>query len=236
MHVNQAIFPLSMFNNTDNTANSLYAFVCLASADEPEMLIDDHWYESARPPLSTKITPREGMLFWAKDGDTLKRGLAKAGTYTPKEEWDLSGGYFDITACGLTWDLGSVAMQSKATIAIKTIGFNMKLLLKPERVQRQVKTEMNTSFGRGHGFKTETRTYRPYQSVSNNVKNADANRKLVQRGAAVLVVQTDKMRRGQENGKNSKFGDQYGHWGGEFRQIGSDLSLSTLSSLVSSLL
>ena len=89
MHVNQAIFPLSMFNNTDNTANSLYAFVCLASADEPEMLIDDHWYESARPPLSTKITPREGMLFWAKDGDTLKRGLAKAGNYTPKEEWDL---------------------------------------------------------------------------------------------------------------------------------------------------
>jgi hypothetical protein len=236
MRVNQAIFPIGNFVNTNNTANSLYAFICGESADDPDELIDDHWYTSAQRPLSTKITANEGMVFWAKDGETLARGLAKAGKYRPAEEWDLSGGVFDITVCGLTWDLGSETMQSKAIIAIKTIGFNMKLLVKPKRAHRQVKTEVQTSFGQGHGLKTETRGFRPFQSVSKNIGMADASKLIIQRGAAVLVVQTDRMKRGVENGKSFKFSDQYGNWGKQFRSMGSNLSMSTISSLVPTLL
>ena len=101
MRVNQAIFPLGNFGNTNNTANSLYAFICGESSDDPDELIDDHWYTSAQRPLSTKITANEGMVFWAKDGETLARGLAKAGTMLARPR--TNGVYigrcvFDITA------------------------------------------------------------------------------------------------------------------------------------------
>ena len=66
--------------------------------------------------------------------------------------------------------------------------------------------------------------------------SAGLARQSCQRGAAILVVQTDKMKRGVENGKNFKFSDQYGYWGKEFRSMGSNLSMSMISTLVPTLL
>jgi hypothetical protein len=167
---------------------------------------------------------------------TLGRGFSKVASKQPKNEWSLSGGNFNITIAGLTWDLGSETHQSKPMIGMKTIGHNIGLVFNPIKAWRIDKQEVETAFGPGTTPVKVTKNVRPYQSVLKNMQKADPRELLVQRGAAILVVQTDKMKIGVQNGKQFKFSDQYGHWGKEFRQMGATVDMATLASLVNALL
>jgi hypothetical protein len=237
MRVYQAVFPTSVFENSTNTANSLYGFLCGHTVSEPDILIDDHGITSTKPPLAPLITGLQGMVFWAKDGQTLSGGLAKAAKKAfPKDDWDLRSASFEISACGLTWDLGSEMLQSKGLIALKTIGYNIGQIFNPRTGYRQEVRDVETAFGPGKQKVEITKRVMDFQSVIRNMRKASHTNVLVQRGCAVLVVQTQRVKRGVENGKSFKFSDQYGNWGKDFRQMGKTLSMSTLASLVPSVM
>ena len=63
MRVYQAVFPTSVFENSTNTANSLYGFLCGHTISEPDILIDDHGITSTKPPLAPLITGLQGQFF-----------------------------------------------------------------------------------------------------------------------------------------------------------------------------
>jgi hypothetical protein len=252
MRILQAAFPLSWFDRSSDTANSLYAFIAGATGGV-ESLVDDSGFGTRfAPPETTSIDQDQGMVFWAKDGDTLRRGFrAVAKSKGNSQDFTLTstGRFSNLTVCGLVWDLNQVTYQSKAVVALRTIIYNMSLFAKPKQ-QSTIR----------HGLVTKVHTHdRPYQSLMDNLQKMSRDGMQVQRGAAVLVVPSTQAptigpRKGQMVPGYTRGGDGWGDqrpqatlllrenaerfadWGGEFRQQGHFLTMSTLSAIVNEIL
>jgi hypothetical protein len=253
MRVLQATFPLSWFERSTDTANSLYAFIAGATGGV-DALVNDVGTFGTRysPPETHLIDPDDAMVFWAKDGDTLKRGfnaVAKSKNLDPNYTLSSASPNGNLTACGLVWDMNMVTYQSKAVVALRTIIYNMSLFAKP-RKQSTMRD----------GLVTKKHVHaRPYQSLIDNLQQDSRDGMQVQRGEAVLVVPSTNApkvgpRKGQMVSGYTRGGDGWGDqrpqptmvlrenaerfadWGGEFRQMGRSMSMSTLASIVHDIL
>jgi len=192
-------------SKSENPGDSLYAYIAGAPA---EVLVDDQ-------SLITKINKLEcvvlddkhGMVFYAKDSETLLRGLdyvyQSPKTRGKREYWMRSADGGGLAAMSITWDHGISRHTSPLIAAFVTVGFNASLA-----IRREIFRKFHIKIGDNDQF----------QSVSGNMDAAGRDGRLLRRGAALYVCQTSDMPTRMPYGRT-------------YRQIGDILTLGVLATV-----
>ncbi len=225
MRVLQISIPISWYAKSSHPATSIYSLMAMGTAevengDQDYVLVDDqHIRTRTNPMILTTLDGDAALGLWAKDADTLVRGMEYVARHSGINAGiQAEGG--QISAYGLTWDYGDARHRSKLIAGICVILNNM--------FQLPVYRFVPTSSGGGSGKFKWMRKH--HQSLSSAMRQLSRDGLLVSKGVGIVFV------RAQEGPDTEKgrFGtemDSKVHWSSMHRQIGQSMSYGTMAKI-----
>lgn len=207
----------------------------LAGVAPPNVLVDDQGFSTRIKPVEEPdISVYSGMMFFAKDAETLVRGFRRVGKERNSSDFTLSGSS-DLCLFGLTWS-DHMRQGSKLGIGLSTVGHNIgAFFLRGAAKHTSIgKTRRGEShggiFGDGpmNSVNTKSRelpgqtTSYLYESLSKNLSSVSRDN-FVYHGAAVFICPNVSMPPNAPGGR-------------QFRNQSEKITMSDLATLVSRLL
>ena len=213
MRVQQTRVKPEWVTDSKDPAASLFAWICGAPN---AILVDDQGLSTKMKPLEVVAPDADnGIAFFAKDGDTLRRGFAEVADKTAgKREYYLKAREGrDLAALLIRWDNGTSRYSNQVIAALSTLGHNLSVAGWRAFYRTLYNVVPHVSLT-GHNDR--------YQSVSKNVKASGRDGKMLERGVALFICPAQLM-------PNSLT------WGRTYRQIGDTLTLGMMGTIVGQL-